>query len=438
MSLIFWRRLFHHWFVEYNPLYLLSACCALIGVNELSAGLSHSVYSWLAVAAVAELYAWALVASAAFLMRAEQRRPAVMLTLLIAIYQCDPTLHTETCAYMGNAGALAGAAWLTSFIAKFSVLASAMRVRLSRSALGVAAFGALGVLVFPLLLRQLSPVTMSSLVALWIFALFVWSLWGSPRITSVVALDAWAQRVLKRSVRAIWGICAALTIAHVWFWSSEFELRYGLAVPITLLLSTRWMPRESSAWLAVAAALLCGFMMPPLLATVACMAAFTLALRALRKPSELAADEQEALGAGLDPHARAARFNLAPRFERLRLLIGSASLGYLSLWTLGWSGGALPGHAFWLDSSLSVVLLAMVWSFRAYVALVPLALSYLHLGVQSGTLSLPRTRAQWGLSEVGLGFALLATAVLTSWQSKRDRPAASSPPAEPYDELDPP
>jgi hypothetical protein len=41
--------------------------------------------------------------------------------------------------------------------------------------------------------------------------------------------------------------------------------------------------------------------------------------------------------------------------------------------------------------------------------------------VQSGTFCAPRTRAQWGLSEVGLGFALLVMALITSWQAKRGR-----------------
>jgi len=39
--------------------------------------------------------------------------------------------------------------------------------------------------------------------------------------------------------------------------------------------------------------------------------------------------------------------------------------------------------------------------------------------MQVGTISLPRSRAQWGLSEVGLGFVLLASALLTSWHSRR-------------------
>jgi len=321
---------------------------------------------------------------------------------------------------------LAGAAWLASFVAKLSALAVGMRVRVSRSALLLPTFGALGVLLFPPFLRQVNSACMSSLVALWVFALFAFGLWSSLRIESLLRLDAWGRTVFQRVVRATWAILAALTLSHVWFWATEFELERALIVPVILLLSTRWMPRESSVWLAVAGALLSGVLMPPFLATIAGMAAMTLALRALRQPTESPADEPGALDVGDGLPARVLRFGLAERRERMRLLVGSVSILYLSAWTLNWSGGALPAHAFGLDALLTAVLLAMLWGFRAYSALVPLALSYLHLGVRAGTLSLPRTRAQWGLSEVALGFALLATAVLTSWQSRRARAQDSS------------
>ncbi|HWZ89380.1 MAG TPA: hypothetical protein VNW92_11040, partial [Polyangiaceae bacterium] len=308
--------------------------------------------------------------------------------------------------------------WLTSFVAKALALAWAMRVRISRSALLVSTFGALGVLLFPPFLRQGNAVSMSSLVALWVFLLFASGIWGSLRIKSLVGLDLWGRTVLQRAVRATWAIWAALTLSHVWFWTTEFELKRALIIPVLLLLSTRWMPRESSVWLAVAGALLSGLTMPPFFATIAGMAAIALALRALRQPLESPTREPSMLGGDDDLHASTVRFGLAERPERMRLLSGSASSLYFSAWTLNWSAGALPPHVWWLDSSLAAVLFGMVWGFRAYVALVPLALSCLHLGVQTGTVSLPRTRAQWGLSEVGLGFALLATAVLTSWQSR--------------------
>ena len=33
-----WRQLAHRWFVQYNPLYLVSAACVLLGLHILAAG----------------------------------------------------------------------------------------------------------------------------------------------------------------------------------------------------------------------------------------------------------------------------------------------------------------------------------------------------------------------------------------------------------------
>lgn len=255
---------------------------------------------------------------------------------------------------------------------------------------------------------------------------FAFGLWSSPQITTRIGLDLWAQTVLKRTVRATWAILAVLTLCHVWFWACEFELERALIIPVLLLLSTRWMPRTSSVWVAVAGALLSGILMPTFFATIAGMAAVTLALRALRRPTESVVADLDQHDFGDSPHACSVSFGVAARPERMPLLVGSVSSLYLSVWTLKWWGGPWPGHVWWLDSLLVAVLLGMVWGFQTYVALVPLATSALHLGVQTGTVALPRTRAQWGLSEVGLGFALLATALLTSWQLRSGRAADRS------------
>ena len=164
MTTTFWQRLLYRWFVQYNPLYLVSAAFVLIGVSVSSSALAQSSSGGIAVTAISELYAWALIGGAAFLMRVELRRPAVMLALLTALYQCDPTLHSETCAYLGSAGALASAAWLASFAGKLQALAWAMRIRLSTSARLVALSGAFGIAALPRVFLQLDASTSTSLL----------------------------------------------------------------------------------------------------------------------------------------------------------------------------------------------------------------------------------------------------------------------------------
>lgn len=113
----FWRRLLYRWFVEYNPLYLLSAALVLGGCFLLSRGLAsdESPFVSLGITLVSEVYAFGLLGGAALLTRIGPRRPAVMLALLFALYQWDLTLHTETCAYLGATGRWAAAVWLAVF-----------------------------------------------------------------------------------------------------------------------------------------------------------------------------------------------------------------------------------------------------------------------------------------------------------------------------------
>jgi hypothetical protein len=115
-----WQALLHRWFVVYNPTYLVSAVLVLGGMLTASRALSREdgIAGPLGVALVAELYACALIGGAALLVRIGQRRPAVMLALLTVLYQSDLTLHTETCAFLGTAGAIASAAWLALFVGK--------------------------------------------------------------------------------------------------------------------------------------------------------------------------------------------------------------------------------------------------------------------------------------------------------------------------------
>src|SRR4051794_20185201 len=147
------QRLLHRWFVQYNPIYLVSATLVLGGMIATSRGLAHegSVYGPLGVALIAEIYAGALIGGAALLTRIGQRRPAVLLALMTLLYQCDLTLHTETCAFLGGFGALATATWFSLFVGKLYALAWAVRLRLSRRAVATAAFGALGLVLGPYL-----------------------------------------------------------------------------------------------------------------------------------------------------------------------------------------------------------------------------------------------------------------------------------------------
>lgn len=427
------RRLLYRWFVEYNPLYLVSALLVLGGVTLLSRG--YAEQSTMSpevgpVAVIAEVYAAALIAGSALLTRIGLRRPAAMLALLTVLYQCDLTLFTERSVYLGLTGDLAVGGWLLSFVAKLYALAWAMRLRLSWSAVGVAAFGALGLAVLPRLLCDASAARVDSLAALWVFALFAAGLFTSREVTSKVTLDAWGHTVLARAQKATWLLWAGLVSFHVGFWYFEHHASPLALVPAALLLATRWMRREASVGCSVTGTLLLvGWVMPDRMSTAAVMAAVVLCLRALRRPTKLVdrVDEPRSTapyrvpGGEESPRPVAARlsFARAPRDSMLRLLGGSVSCLYLAAWTADWSGGPLPEHVLALDVLFTVFAALLLMRARVWSALAPVAATYLHLAVQTHLIAAPSSTRQWGVTAVSLGFGLLLASLAVAWLHRK-------------------
>ena len=202
----FWRPLLHRWFVEYNPLYLASSLLVLAGLTLVSRSTGAPTLEGEldVVAIVAELYAFALIGGAWLLTRIGLRRPAVLLALLAVLYQADLTLLTERSAYLGLGGEVAVVVWLGVFAGKLVALAAALRLKLSRSALAVPMFGALAVAVLPHLLDG-EDSSRRSAVALVTFAVLAAGLWTRREVTSAEVLDAWGEKVLRRSLRAALG-----------------------------------------------------------------------------------------------------------------------------------------------------------------------------------------------------------------------------------------
>lgn len=426
-----WRRLWHRWFIQYNPLYLVSAALVLVGVVLSSRGLAgRGMLAQLGISSIAEVYAWSLIGGAALLVRIRLRRPAVMLALLAALYQCDLTLHTETCAHLGALGMLGSLVWLVGFVAKLRALAWAMQLRVSRAALVVTSLGAATLAVLPWWLRTLDGETASALLGAWLFALFALGLWSSCRVEPRTAEHGFAATVARRSIRATWAGWTVMLLVHVGFWLSQDATLHGAAlVPAAALLCTRLVRRETTTWLVVLGTL--GFVLvhaPQLLSTTAGMAAATLCLRALRQPGRPVAPpvvpatpgDVYRVDATLPPAPPPTPlpsprpFVMAPRDERLRLLTGAAGCLYLAVWTQGWSGGPWPSHVWWLDAVLLVATLAAFARLRRSAVLVPLALASVHLVVALRLVPTPRSALEWGIACIGLGFALLVLSLLVS------------------------
>ncbi|MCX4244521.1 hypothetical protein [Paraliomyxa miuraensis] len=447
-----WQALFHRWFIQYNPLYLISAALVLVGVILLSHELgSASPSTQLGITAIAEVYAWALIGSAALLVRIHLRRPAVMLALLAALYQCDPTLHTATCAHLGLAGIVGSAVWLASFVAKLRALVWAMQLRASSSAIAVASLGASILAAFPLAARALDGPTASSLLGACLFALAAAGLWTSRQVRGRPRDDAWATTVTRRSLRATWAGWALMMLVHVGFWLTQIPTLHATAlVPAACLLWTRFARRETTTWIVVGITLLyVGLKSPSLLSLTALMATATLCLRALRQPHvppvppppiPLAVDDdvyrREATEPAPPTPLASTRplpdtFVLAPPRVRRRLLTGALGTLYLSVWCHGWAGGPWPGHVWWLDLLLLGTCLALAgWNHWRLPLILP-SLGLGHWVVSLRLVPTPQSAISWGVLCVGLGFGLLLCMLVVSVRWRHRQVAQGSLPPEP-------
>lgn len=424
----FWRRLLHHWFIEYNPLYLLSAALVLAGTNLLSRGFAEhaNVYQMLGGASVAELYSWTLILGAALLVRIRLTRPAVMLALLSAVYQGDPTLHNETCVYLGWVGGLASLAWVVSFVLKLRVFAWAMHVRLSRSALLVPSIAAVGFTLVPRAFLVLGEQASTELVGLFAFGIFAAGFWSARRIESRRELDDWGRTVFRRSRLAIWTILGSLAVLHFVAWSRHESVRLGVLIPVAAFCLTRFLPSEQAVWACVSSTLaVVALNEPSFFAVSAVMAACTLLLRALREPRlEFTAvsaptGPYRAPGAELPTYVPPAlRFVRAASDALVRLSLGSVFSLYLALWTYGWRSGPWPEHVLALDAVLALVVALVVWRFRAWGALVPLGATATHLVLELRLIPAPHTLTEWAGVSIGAGFVLLLGSLAVSYWSR--------------------
>ncbi|AKF03232.1 hypothetical protein DB32_000381 [Sandaracinus amylolyticus] len=405
------RALLHRWLFEHDPVYLLSAMLVLAGLWLVSRDMAEvAALGGLGVGMIAELYALALIGGAAFLWRRHERRAAVMLALLAAIYQCDPTLQVELFSFVGPIGIAASGGWIVLFVVKLVALARALELRVSRSALIVPVIGALGLALLPQLFRGSALELRTSLTMLWLFALGAAALWTSRRIESVRGLDVRGRRALTGT----WALWAAGALAHVTYWCAELRVSPGALVAAATLLATRWAPREREVW-GIAGAALAGTMLiaPSQTWCVALMVACVLVLRAWRAPDarvELvraprppyrSIDEQ-------DVHELAVGFAPAPQIARRRLLVGALASVYLALWTFDHHVRGLPPHELVLDVALAVLCVIAARRWRAWTPLAPIALTSAHAAVERGWLVAPRGSFEWGAASIALGFALLA------------------------------
>ncbi len=388
------ERLLHRWFVQYNPIYLVSAMLVLGGTILIARGLAHegSLYGPLGVALVAEVYACALVGGAALLARIGQQRPAVLLALLTVLYQGDLTLHTETCAFLGAAGIVASLAWVVVFGAKLLVLGRALSIRIERRTLATAMVGAGALALGPFVHARLDATRAGAALAVVVFVIGRLAPRTDEAVTSLTELDAWGRTVLRRCVRATLAIWTVLFALHVLFWSTQRPIQLFAVAPAFVVLFLGQVRSEARVWGALAAALVGGaFFVPNALWVVALLSAVVLVHRAYARI----------------PAATAAR---------ARLVSGAIVAMYLAAWTVGWQGLPLPDHSLTLDASFVGAALVVAWRIGARALFGPVSVTCVHGAFASGLVPTPRTMLEWGGTAVAFGFVLLGASLATSYR----------------------
>ncbi len=261
------------------------------------------------------------------------------------------------------------------------------------------------------------------------------ALWTVRRITSRGPLDAWGATVLRRGVRAAWLTLATLLGLHLAFWATDGRVALASTAPIALLLCTRFVRSEGRRWGIVGLAGALGTVFPSgYFAVYAGLACVVLVLMALRHPTQIAtAGESPAsapyrtVEAEPKPPRHEHAFGLAPRPERVRLLSGAAIAAYLCVWSVGGNGYDWPPHSLLLNAALVVAAVGVAWRYRARAILVGVAGLWLHIGIDSGMLTAPRTIIHWALCSVVTGFVLLAGSLGLSFRLSRQASAEPKP-----------
>ncbi|MFZ6871473.1 hypothetical protein ACO0LF_05315 [Undibacterium sp. Di27W] len=232
-----WLRYF---FVEYNPLYFVSAFCMLYGIFLIDRNLSAMTISSGPMASIAlllvlQLYEISLLAAAIFLAhRLGAIRPAAMLCLLECVLLFDCTFRLEGLALQSWFGAVIDVLWLVMLALKLRMMAVAMR-------LDFKAYHYVAVLLtaasIPVLIAWLSSAgshTATGLqVAAWLGSLIVLALeLRRPALKSAWSKNARQARLADACIKAAFRILIGFYFYHVWAFLLFVSEPHGWAAAI--------------------------------------------------------------------------------------------------------------------------------------------------------------------------------------------------------------
>lgn len=402
------RGVLRHWFVHFNPLYLLSACCVLIGVFLVNRSLDRLPESpgdapRLILFVVIQAYELLVVAGAAFLARrARAVRPAVLLVLLEALFLFDGTLRIESLLLRSPLRFGVTAVWLALVPLKVWAMAAALGVRLPRSAYArvVGAATALATVVHLLARPSMDPLVVLQ-VAAWLGAVVIVLLDVRRVPASTLARTPEERFRAQRCTRGAFRILAGAYFVHVWAYllvesSLEIACKGTLAqIGTVLLLVAIRTPSDARAWLAGGCLVVWTLLHPAALPLAALVAATAWAWRAWSGGSTA-------------------------------FVTGAALAVYASWWLGAWPAiGNAPAVLSWPTLALAVALAAIAWRLHDRLAAALVGLGGVYVGALAWQRVAPRSDLLRGIAAIASGFALLVVGLAVNWRLRA--PGPSSP-----------
>jgi len=399
-----WRELLHYWFVQFNPLYFISALCMLIGVflvarniEALDARSPERVQ--LLLFAVIQAYEFLLIGGAALLVhRAGAVRPAVILVLLEAVFLFDCTFRLESAVYMGPLAYWLTGGWFVLTLVKVRALVAAMRLELSRQLIASIGVCALGIVVA---IHWLSQAGADKLLALqaaaWFGTLVLFLLHvRAPALACALARTPLQQGIARRCANGTLRLLAAFYFYHLWSYivfAADPDVLGRAILPqlgAFALLQTLVRAKDQDVWkfavLTFGAALSAASALPYAALLLAAVVGYRV--------------------------WRGARSGLAA---------GAAFSAYVGVWLFGWMSWDTPlpplPAAFSAQTiALALVLCLLVWRLRDPLALAALALGSVYSCYRYAGTWLPASELGWGILLLACGFGALGAGIAINWR----------------------
>ncbi|HEX2676926.1 MAG TPA: hypothetical protein VHM19_09810, partial [Polyangiales bacterium] len=117
-----------------RPIYVASALCVLLGMYLTASGLEQEAWGRVGLAGIMFAYQALLIGGASLLLRVGQRRSAILLALVSAVFIVDPTLRLEGVVTLERWGFELAGLWGALGLAGIYATARATGTRLNSSA----------------------------------------------------------------------------------------------------------------------------------------------------------------------------------------------------------------------------------------------------------------------------------------------------------------